>query len=56
MNGQVSKRIRIASSVTKIPTKKLKQEYQILPYHRRNTPVIESHRTVLQRHKALNHG
>lgn len=41
MNGQASKRIRLAAELAGIPVKQLKREYRALPYHRRRLAGIE---------------
>lgn len=56
MNGRISKRIRIASSICMRPVKALKREYVDLPYHQRakvrsrQNGVARTHREVLVRH------
>ena len=59
MNGQVSKRIRIAAKILssinvedyKQTVNRLKKEYKRLPYHMRDTWIKESHSMVLWRYK-----
>lgn len=55
MNGRVSKRIRRAAGIFANPAafdetvKRLKQEYKVLPYHRRKTTEVVGHSAMLRR-------
>jgi len=59
MNGKAAKRIRIVARVLSPKgtperlreiCKSLKRSYRALPYHRRNTHIVQSHSTVLRRY------
>lgn len=60
MNGRADKRIRIAAriisrspEVYRKTIKRLKREYRVLPYHRRNLPVAAGDRPCKESHSAL---